>query len=443
MTLLLTIITVLFIFTCGYAVINLFNLSEKTFIEKLAYSWGLGVGLISMQMFFYSTLNIEWSRLSLILPWIIVISYSLWKIRPDINLEKVKFDKVEKFFLILIILLLGFTAIESVIRPVQAWDAWSNWLLRPKVFFLNNNLSMDYVRYTSDEYPLTIPLMSTFDYKLIGQINDQEILLLFYIFYLAIALLFYAKSKETVGRKSALVFSFLLISTQNLIRHGGRFEVGQADLPLAFFILASACLLIDYLKSKNIKDLFLLNIFLGFSALIKNDGIPIFLIGNLITLYFVFKSKKITNAIAFIPSIFLFGTWNAYKYFNDYPKNFIAGSGAFHIDEIGEITSAMIKEFFNFQNWNLLWIVFIFSLIIYYKDLRKIFPILLLFLTQWLFYFLAFILSPFPNAVDHTTGIIDRLYIQIAPLALLITVLLISININSGKNILNKKNDKK
>lgn len=438
MILFLTLLIILFIFACGYSVINLFGLQIKSLIEKLSCSWGLGVGLIGTQLFFYSLLAIDWTKFTFVAPWVVIILFSFWKNKPKFILKKGEFDRAEKFFLILILLLLGFTAFESIIRPVQAWDGWLNWLLRPKVFFLNNNISLDYVRYTTDGYPLIIPLMSTFYYKLIGQVNDKEVLLLFFTFYLAIAGLFYTKSKEMVGRKLALIFTFLLISTQNLIRHGGRYEAGHADLALSYFILASSCLLINYLKTRAFKDLFFLNIFLGFTALIKNDGVPIFLIGNLLTVFYVIKYKKLINAASLIPSIFLFGSWNLYKHLNDYPKNWIAGSGSFHYDKIEQIVIAMSKEFFNFQNWSLLFIVFIFALIIYYKDIKKILPVFLLMLVQFFFYVLAFILSPFVNPVIHVAGVINRLYIHIAPLALLITVALISIN-----TYVEEKHDKK
>lgn len=423
-----TLLIILFIFACGYSVVNLFGLQIKSLIEKLSYSWGLGVGLIGTQLFFYSLLTIEWSKFTLVAPWLAIILFSFWKNKPKFILKKEKLDRLEKSFLVLILLLLGFTAFESILRPVQAWDGWLNWLLRPRVFFINNNISLDYVRYTTDGYPLIIPLMSTFYYKLIGQINDKNVLLLFFTFYLVVAGLFYAKSKELMGRKLALIFTFLLISTQNLIRHGGRYEAGHADLALSYFILAVACLLINYLKTRALKDLLLFNIFLGFSALVKNDGIPIFLIGNLLTVFYIIKSKKLINAVSLIPSIFLFGSWNLYKHFSDYPKNWIAGSGSFHYDKIGSIIITMSKEFFNFQNWSLLFIVFIFALLIYHKNIKKIFPVFLLILVQFFFYVLAFILSPFLNPVDHVAGVINRLYIHIAPLALLITVALISVN---------------
>lgn len=438
MILFLTVLIIIFIFTCGYSVVNLFNLQIKSLIEKFSYSWGLGVGLVSTQLFFYSLLTIEWTKFTLVTPWLAIILFSFWKNKPKFVLNKEKFDKTERFFLILIILLLGFTAFEAILRPVQAWDGWLNWLLRPKVFFLNNNISLDYVRYTTDGYPLIIPLMSTFYYKLIGQVNDKNVLLLFFTFYLTIAGLFYAKSKEMVGRKIALIFTFLLISTQNLIRHGGRYEAGHADLALSYFILAVACLLINYLKSKTLKNLLLFNIILGFSALIKNDGIPIFLIGNFLTLFYIIKSRKFINIVSLMPSILLFGSWNLYKHLNDYPKNWIAGSGSFHYDKIGQIVIAMSKEFFNFQNWSLLFIVFIFTLIIYYKNIKKIFPVFLLLLVQFFFYVLAFMLSPFANPVDHVAGVVNRLYIHIAPLALLTTVALISV-----KSFSEEKHDKK
>ncbi|SRR5713226_229392 len=249
-------ITAICFFLIGYVVIELCGfLKGASLLEKLSYSWGLGVGLIGIQMFLYSILHIPWSRLSILLPWVIIFVILLVRNKqtPKFRKVKVKLSRIEIFFVLLIAILLFFTGFESILRPIQAWDGWANWVFRSKVFFLHNNLTIDYVRYTYDEYPLIIPLMGTFGYIMMGEVNDKYVLFLFFVFYLALGGVFFATSKKLLNTKKAIILTFLLLSTQNLIRHGGRFEAGYADLALGYYIFAATCLLASFLKPSGQK----------------------------------------------------------------------------------------------------------------------------------------------------------------------------------------------
>jgi hypothetical protein len=430
MTFFIIFITAVFIFLIGYLIIELCGfLKGGSLLEKLSYSWGLGVGLIGTQLFIYSLLNIAWSRISILLPWVMLCIIFLVRTRPlpkiEIKKIKLKLSMIEIFFLLLIALLLIFTGVESIIRPIQAWDGWVNWIFRPKVFFLHNNLDMDYIRYTYNDYPLIIPLMGTFGYIMAGGINDTYILFLFFIFYLALGGVFFAISKKLLNTKLAIVLTFLLLSLQNLIRHGGRFEVGQADLALGYYIIATIGLLINFLKTKDKKMLLLLSLFLGFTGQIKEDGIPFFVIINLILLYFILIWKKYSHIFAMLPAVFLLGLWDLYKILNHYPPSLLFRDIVhIHWDKVGAILLAMTKEFINFQNWSILWIVFLIALIFSWRRIATIKLFVLVFFLQLLSYFIVYMITP-GDPVYRVEGTIDRLCIHLAPLAVLIIGLLL------------------
>lgn len=426
MTLFIVLIITISIFLIGYMVIQLSGfLNTKSFLEKLSYSWGLGVGLVGAQLFTYTLININWNRMNILLPWILIFLYFLIKRIGFPTFKKPKLSTIEIFFLFLIFLLILFTGFESILRPVQAWDGWVNWVFRPKVFFLENTIDPEYVNYVNTDYPIMLPLMGTFGYILMGQINDTSILFLFFVFYATLGGVFFTACKSLINTKIALIFTFLLLSLQNLIRHGGRFEVGQADLALGYYFFCSAYMLADFLKTREPKQLFLLSIFLGITSQIKTEGVTFFLFVNAIIIFFIFSWKKYRLLLYMFPSLFVIGTWELYKIFNHYPIN-LHFSQTLHIHwtKIIDIFLGMSGEFINFQNWNLLWIFFFLSIIVFKKNIKKTKPFLLLFCLQWLIYFTIFMINPIDPAL-RIEGTIDRLYIHLAPLAVLITSLLI------------------
>ncbi|SRR6266566_2768064 len=427
MTFFLIFTTAICFFLLGYVVIELCGLLKgASLLEKLSYSWGLGVGLIGIQMFLYSISHIPWSRLSILLPWGIIFVILLVRTKqiPKFKKVKVKLSRLEIFFVLLIMLLLFFTGFESILRPIQAWDGWANWVFRSKVFFLHNNVTLDYVRYTHDDYPLIIPLMGTFGYIMMGGINDKYVLFLFFVFYLALGGLFFATSKKLLNTKKAIVLTFLLLSLQNLIRHGGHFEAGYADLALGYYIFAVTCLLAGFLKTKNKKTLLFLSLFLGITGQIKNDGIPFVVIVSSILLFVIIAWRKYWYVLFMLPSVLIFALWELYKIFNHYPNNFLFRDALYvHTDKVVAIVLAMSKEFFNFQNWSLLWVAFLVSLIVAWRKIHRVKLFLLVFCLQWLSYFAIFMVTP-REPVGHVENIIDRLYIHLAPLAVLMVGLL-------------------
>lgn len=428
MNLFLVIFTIFIILLSGFLFIKTFNFFDNSpLIEKLSFSWGLGAGLISAQLFLYSLIGIQWNKSSITLPWLILGVIFL------INTHKLTIPKVPtinlnnfyKIFLIMLLSLIIFVGIESVIRPAQAWDAFSNWVFRPKVFFINNNLDLDYVQYTRDDYPLILPLIGTYGYITMGEVDDKYILLLFYMFYLAIGGIFFSFCIKNFNIQTGILFTFLLLSIQNILRHGGRYEAGQADLALGYFILTTSVVTYYFIKFKDNKYLILALIFAGLTAQIKNDGMPFFLIINLVIFFFITRWKKIKLYKYMLISPIIIGPWLIYKALNNYPVNFLLTDGLnIQLDRSLIVFLSMSKEFFNLQNWNLLWIILLFTIIIYIKNL-KLTKILILILTlQWLSYFLIFLMTP-REPQGHIENVINRLYLHIAPLAMLIIAIII------------------
>ena len=83
---LLVILSLLLFIIIGYSIITSFQLiNNLNILEKLPYSFGVGVGLISFQLFAYSQLHIGWSLFSIISPWIFLVIFTFLRFRRVIR----------------------------------------------------------------------------------------------------------------------------------------------------------------------------------------------------------------------------------------------------------------------------------------------------------------------------------------------------------------------
>ncbi len=82
----IVLLTILFISAIGYCIIWGFELlPKKDNLRALGYSYGLGVGAVSLQLYMYSRLSIPWQREFIIIPWVLLILSVLFKKREKNN----------------------------------------------------------------------------------------------------------------------------------------------------------------------------------------------------------------------------------------------------------------------------------------------------------------------------------------------------------------------
>lgn len=435
----LVLASLLFALAVGFFTIYLLGfLREFSILENLPFSFGLGVGLIAFQMFLYSLFNLKWDVKIIFLPWLMAFAFLIIKnpkiMKPNkfLYFKWANFNKIILFF---ILLLLIFVGIEALIRPLSAWDGWASWLLKAKMFFIDGEVRSDVFRYLDSEYPLVISLFSAFSYVLLGEIDDKAILLVFFTFYLMLSLAFFAAIKRYINDTWALLLTFLLMSLQNLIRHGGRFEAGQADLALGFYIFLTTVLLLNHLKNKSYKTMVLLSIFLGITANVKNEGIPFAVIILTLVCYTAVKVKKHRHLLITFLGIAPIIGWQVFKYVNNLPKLPAFVGWNLHFERIPVVLFEISKEFVNIKNWNMLWLLFFVALAVYLCRKKwdvKINTLYVIIFIQLLVYVLIFLATPIDPAI-HIKNVIDRLLIHLAALSLFVTSLVIINNKNFKK----------
>lgn len=418
MNFLLILISILFTAFIGYVFIRGFNLIEDK-LFALACSYGLGIGLIYYQLFLYSRLGISWSKELIIIPWILLCVLILFK-----NFEKFKtrffkipkFDKIEILFFISILFLIFYTVFEATIRPATTWDSWATWLMEAKAYFHDGRLIPSTLEYLGSDYPLVLKLNWVFNYITLGKVDDTAILLTSSAVYISSLIAFFASSRKKLGRKSALLFTFLLASIQVLIRQGGRMEAGQADLPLGYFAFISSILLIDYFNNKRAKTLLLFNIFLAILSLTKAEGLPFAIISGFISIYIIFKSKLYNHFLILLFWVIPIVDWRFFRIQNHIPSYYFE---THHIEtSLLKTKNALHGSFLgliNIKSWAGLWILYIYSLIFLgFKKNMEILILNILVISQIVIY-LGIYLFTSGNGPESSW---DRLLVHIAPIAM-------------------------
>jgi hypothetical protein len=405
----------------GWSILKMMRFSADT-LSTLGYSYGLGLSVIGFQLIFFSFLQIPWNIWIIIVPWLPLILFNIAKNKYNFKILKPKLGLFEKILVAAILSLTLFVFFESSIRPLMAYDAWSNWFLAAKAFYLYQGVDVSYIQFAGNSSPPLISVMVSNIYIFVGNINEQAGIYLFTGFYISILLVLYGELKSMTSRTNALLFTFLLASSENLIRHGGRIDVGHADIILGYFILCSTILLIKYIKQADFRHITLFALFLAPISLLKNEGIVIALVISFAAIIFSIKNKqKFLVLILFLlitssPYIL----WKLFHHFYNLPDYPLFSS--FDISRTFEVLINIAKELLNIRRWNLLWIAFFVFLPFALKGKQEK-AIALVVLLINLAYFSTYLTTAL-DPIEHLRGSLDRLLLHTAPLAAFLTGLL-------------------
>lgn len=431
-------LSILFIAGIGFAILRGFHFVEqKNTLLAIGASYGLGAGLIGLQLYAYSRFNIPWQNEYLFLPWVLLFVFVLIRNRKTI---RVRFPKIphltaiEKILFVGIVLTFCYVVFEALLRPVVAWDSFADWLWYSKMFFLDGHISLQTLHYGDSGYPMTISLLGTFIYLMLGHVDDTAVLLLWSAYYIFLAIAFFAVLKERYGIRYALFFTLFMVTTQNFVRHAGRLEAGMADMPLGYFAFIAVVFLFSYFKKPTIKALLIVTAFLSITALIKYEGIPItFCLGLCAFIYIVKKRFFKHLFILFLCPVILV-IWEIDRKLLGIEITYFSYTHAldFSVNKSIAAFVGTFKELINVKSWNVLWITYFYSLIAYGIRKQKEVAVLHFVILCQLGLYLILYNTTFGNTPSSS---IERLLMHIAPLAFLCVAIVVKLLFRNKKFI--------
>lgn len=398
MTILMLIYALLLPTVTGLLLVSFFSMSDgrQTFLEKLFLGYGIGIGMITLEMFILGLFGLKYSVLlisSILIAVIIFLYYRISKSKVNFfaavglghqdgvlgGFLKEKGSRLNKAFIVFlsgwIILKIIFVIHESVIWPVYDWDSLATWSSLAKFFSYERGLALtltddnffgrEYRAYYS--YPLHVPLMQTWIFLCTGETHETFMKVGMPLYFVSmIGLIFFAVKRET-SSLSALLPAFFLSSVPLLTYHA---VTTYADLPLGYYSLAAMTCFWRYIDSAEDGNrgsngaliLMTASILLGMWT--KIEGL-FFTAAFAISLsLFLLLNKRPFKKFLFylIPVVIMIATWSIFLYALNLKLDFSKGKFAagFHLKALPMIWDQIMSS----GNFNVVFFfLFIISLI--------------------------------------------------------------------------------
>lgn len=377
----------------GWAILCLISFRGKRlyFAERLAVSYGLGLGLVSLEMFLFYFLNISFNLANIILPWLplpVITSIIYFKNAKKVDAVSLgmatKSHLLLRIFLIFAILFeILYVFFRALVKPLESYDAVAIYAIKSKIFYLANSIPSNFFCYLAPmfphpDYPLNVSLSQALIYLSLVSLNDQLVKIIFPLYFTAILILLYFGIRRFATRTYALLFTFLLATVPQFNTFATN---GYLEIPLSYYYFASALFLFLWFDKKDQKHFLVVSALMAaLSAWTKNEGQMYCLINiTLIMVFFISERKKISRKD--IIYLFVYASIISLIYFPWWWLKRTAGlinidvgaidASPFNLAKqfykIGLIVYEFQKQLFGPKKWNILWFIIIFVFIYNYK----------------------------------------------------------------------------
>lgn len=406
-------------------------------LEKAALSYIIGLGALTLQMFFYSLSGIKFSVFSLVVPHVFICVFNgfmFLKTAP----KGAKFPKTknEAFDIILLggILFQAFHAFfKALIKPMDSFDSIGNFAFKAKLFFMQRHIPYElFLNKSIDiqhaDHPLFIPLSEAWVCMFLGKWDDLLVKALFPMFFLALLAIFYFALRRVIGKRLALVSTFFLATIPHLLNYAA---IGYAEFALLMFYSASFLYIFLWVAYKRENKYLILASFLSIFAMwAKQEGVMFCLINVMMLSLFAILTRKDVKkfelrgifyfmSIVLIFSLVWFGHLNmtglSHETINR--ETFKLSVFAKNLNRIPFILYEYEKHIFGPKKWNISLLVFLAGLVFYFKTAFKghFKYITLSILLAFLGYTFVFIITPLEIRYHlRTTG--SRLLLHFLPI---------------------------
>ncbi|MFA5255581.1 MAG: glycosyltransferase family 39 protein [Candidatus Omnitrophota bacterium] len=392
--LVLSIFSALFI---GWNILYIISLKNTrlSFLEKLFVSYGLGFGFISLEMYIFHFFSLKFSLFSIMVWWIpliaavsLVASKRRKSHRPGGKgavTKKTPLSVLERFLICGISFEVIYAFFRALIKPIEAYDAIATYAIRSKIFYLAGSLPHDFfynlsLLFPHPDYPLNIPLSETFVYLFLGGLNDQLVKVIFPIYFVAILGILYYAVKRLSGRAGALLFTFILATIPQFNHFATN---AYHDVPFAYYCFTGTLFLLYWFKEPGSRGyLYISAVMTALAGWTKNEGF-VYCVANIILLsVFLFlnrrtiKKRGLLNGFLYVGIMLLvLAPWLWVKFTANLVNSDVGSTSLEQLNifkqsyKIWPIFYEFQRQIFGPKKWNLIWIIFILSAIVYRKKL--------------------------------------------------------------------------
>jgi hypothetical protein len=274
------------VFLIGYALMALVGRDPQDFspAERTALSFGAGVVPLTLWMLLLSWWGVLFSLTLILGPLLVPAALLLlsprgraaltadWRALSSGCQEPLRgWDWLLAGLLAALFL---FAALRAALYPLWAWDAVATWGLKAKVFYISRGVDFTSLN-AHNYYPNLVPLLLSYLYFCLGQVNDHLAKLVFPLYgALLLTLLYSFAGRLGLRRRQALgLTAFFALNGTVFIVH---LYIAYADLALTYFTLGAAALTYLWLKDAAPRgSLLIIACFLAGMAWCKYEGPPL------------------------------------------------------------------------------------------------------------------------------------------------------------------------
>ena len=262
----------LLFFLAGHVVLKFLDRRSEAAFGPLSYagvSFMLGLGAISLQMFFYSLVSIQFGAFLISAPWVVLGVAMLFMkafTRTGFTLDGQKLGWFGAVLFAVILSQVIYSFAYALTMPLSGWDALFIWFVKARAFFLDRSVEAAFLTdpvYVQDhpDYPLLVPLAVSWIYTAIGAAQEEAGKIIYPLQFAALlSLMHYGVRKLTGSRTTGLLFTALLALTPVVLVHAAGFPVqidsgytgkdmtGYADLALSAYFLGAGIFIVLFAK---------------------------------------------------------------------------------------------------------------------------------------------------------------------------------------------------
>ena len=418
----------------------------KYLLFKAFLGVGIGLGINSLAYFVYMSFfaGQHWFFLVQIIMLLALLSVSLWRERTCLPREwsrriLTRPSRLQTIFLALaaIVLLVSLSSTASYIlrRRQGDWDAWmmynraARFVYRDQVNWLGSFSSqMDPIFHA--DYPLLLAMNIASSWDTLGSETPHVPMAQSALFAVACAGLFVSglACMKSVGQ--AALGLIVLWGTPAVVNEGAR---ELADLPLAYFFLATAILIYLYVVHRQSGLLILAGLTAGLAAWVKNEG-SVFVIAGILAVAVTFLRERPWRALLWYGAgvaaplaIVLY-----FKLFLAPPSDVLSSGPARSLAQALELSRHLeILQFFGrelltFGGWSLFAVpVGVIAVLLVYLLLARgalardhvsmVTATAVLLAVQLLGYYAVYVITPY-DLTWHLNYSIERIFLQMFPL---------------------------
>ncbi|QQS60609.1 hypothetical protein IPN41_01370 [Candidatus Falkowbacteria bacterium] len=412
-----------YVLPVGWVLARFIPIQER--YMRLALSYELGTVILSLELFVYFfILRFNFSLYLLIFVFLQALICLLFLIyyrqkNQQLHFNFKNFKLPEIILVVLISICIIFPALQATVKPTIAFDAIVNWSKRSKILLYEGSVDFNPL---SDVY-LAVPGNSTYPWHSslleywLRQLGGGDIAVNFIPLssFICIIFVLYYSLSQRLSRLISLSLVFFFASMPLIAYHSIN---PYADLTLAFFVVTSLALFVQWLEKRTDIFLYFSAFFIGWGFFIKNDGMFSILawLGALGVAWWLDKKslswKLLFKSISFmiVPLVF----WLGFRVVYNLGLHSIASINNIHT----EIFSPIIRSFFIFNNWNVWWYIFILIIILRFKSFRKNFTFLTV-LSFFLLY-LGAIIFTYLTSGYYQFALDPRTFIPLIPISILL-----------------------